>query len=295
MSEREYILLDVFTTQRFQGNPLAVFTGASDLAPDTMQAIAAELNLSETVFLTSATDGVSVAHARIFSPRKELDFAGHPTIGTAHVLHSLGRASGSFSLQENVGGIRIETDLSDAEAPRFYLTTPSIAFAETLSPALCAQLLSLDAQDLAETPPQFLSAGSPLLFVHLRSKQAVDRAVLDKAVLPQALGSLNSGGTFIFASNPAPGRPYDVYARMFAPQIGIEEDPATGGATGPLAAYMMHYGLLPDAPEVQFTSEQGVKMGRRSVLYVRVRTTDGGREIQVGGTSVIVGRGSLYF
>lgn len=175
MSRLEYYLLDVFTTERFQGNPLAVFPDGSGLTAERMQTIAGELNLSETVFLTPATDRVSVAYARIFSPKKELDFAGHPTIGTAHLLYTTGRVSASFSLQENIGSIPIQMDAAD-DGARFFLTTPPVQFAETLSPAVCAELLSVNESDIAATPPQFLTAGSPLLFIQLVSKDAVDRA-----------------------------------------------------------------------------------------------------------------------
>lgn len=293
MTRLEYYLLDVFTETRFKGNPLAVFPDVTGLPTETMLAIAAEFNLSETVFVNPPTNADCVARVRIFSPKKELDFAGHPTIGTSHLLHALGRVSRPFYLQENVGPIAIDLDLNGDRHGRFFLTTPRVMFSETLSRSLCADLLSLGEDDLATTPPQFLSAGSPLLFIQLNSPETVDRAILNASVLPHALGSVKSGGTFLFARNPLPDEPYNVYSRMFAPQIGIAEDPATGGATGPLAAYMLRYGLIPGAQEVRFESEQGVKMGRRSVLYVRVRPADPHPVIQVGGSSIIIAQGVM--
>lgn len=226
---------------------------------------------------------------------KELDFAGHPTIGSAHLLHALHRVTSSFSIQENVGAVPIELERIGDDAVRFWLTTPEIRFAETLPAALCAQLLSLQVDDFGDAPPQFVTAGSPLLFVQLKTKAAVDRAELQTNVLPQALGSVNSGGTFIFAPNPAPDRPYDVYSRMFAPQIGIAEDPATGGATGPLAAYMLANGVLPQDRALDFVSEQGVKMNRRSLLHVRVRPNGAAPAIQIGGSCVIVAQGEFCY
>lgn len=293
MSASRYFLLDVFTTQRFEGNPLAVFPEGDEIPPERMQTIAGELNLSETVFLTAASDGTSAARARIFSPRKELDFAGHPTIGSAYLLHALGRVTASFSIQENVGAVPIELERSQGAAPRFWLTTPPIRFAEELPVDLCAALLALDPSDFGSAPPQFVTAGSPLLFIQLKTPSAVDRVVVQAAVLPQALGSLNSGGTFIFAQNASADGRHNVYSRMFAPQIGIAEDAATGGATGPLAAYMRRHGLVPPSGDVNFVSEQGVKMGRRSLLHVRMRLSNNADIIQVGGSAVTVAEGAM--
>lgn len=286
LSGLPYYLLDVFTTQKLQGNPLAIFPEPGTLTTEQMQALAQELNLSETVFFTDASDD-SFARLRIFSPSKELNFAGHPTIGSAFLLHRLRGASNRFSLQENVGPVAVEME-DTIDGPRFWLTVPPIVFAETLSKDVCAKLLGLGDDAFADAPPQFVSAGSPMLFIQLRSTAAVDRAVLNHSVLPHALGSLNSGGTFVFAMKDDS---VDVYSRMFGPQIGISEDPATGGATGPLAAYMIRYGLV--GPDAQFTSEQGVKMGRRSLLHVRMSNESGVQRIQVGGHAVIVGQGTF--
>lgn len=292
MNSYSYYHLDVFTTERLQGNPLAVFRDARNLAAEQMQAIARELNLSETVFLFPSTDERCITRARIFTPLKELDFAGHPTIGTAHLLSALSDVEDAFAIEENVGPVAIATDNLDRRK-RFWLTTPPVQFAETLPIEICAELLGLDACDFAGNPPQFLSAGSPLLFIQLKDCGAVDRAAVRPAILPHALGSLNSGGTFVFARKAMAPDTYDVYSRMFAPQIGIAEDPATGGATGPLAAYMRRYNLIPQDSTCEFTSEQGVKMGRRSVLYVRVSYNDGEPVIQVGGTAVLVASGTF--
>ncbi|MDP9016965.1 MAG: PhzF family phenazine biosynthesis protein [Candidatus Eremiobacteraeota bacterium] len=289
-----YMLLDVFTKTRLEGNPLAVFPEAQGISDLQMQQIAGELNLSETVFLTISQTGAA-ARARIFTPRRELDFAGHPTIGTAHVLNHLGERSVSFGIQENVGTVPIEVATDADGDPVFWLTTPSIQFYETLGAELCAELLGLATTDLASAPPQFVSAGSPFLFIALKDRQAVDRAVLNAACLPKALGSANSVGTFVFArTHSDPGGPFDVHARMFAPQTGIAEDPATGGATGPLAAYMLEHGLASlSEGTCEFISEQGVKMGRRSVLRVRVSSQDDALTIKVGGSAIIVAEGTF--
>ena len=289
MREYDYVLLDVFTEHRLQGNPLAVFPNAAGISDGEMQAIAGELNLSETVFLFESR--TVAARARIFTPRRELDFAGHPTVGSAAVINRERPQNGRFTIEENVGPVEIEMTQEGA-GELFWLTTPPITFYETLDSAFCAKLLGIAPDDFAATPPQFVSAGSPLLFVQLASPEAVDRAAIQHAHLADALGSVNSVGTFVFArKEPDSKTSFDVYSRMFAPQTGIPEDPATGGATGPLAAYMRRYGVLPNDTASRFTSEQGAKMGRRSFLHVKISGDSTQPRIQVGGAAVFTARG----
>lgn len=289
-----YVLLDVFTKVPLQGNPLAVFPSTRGIADEAMQRIANELNLSETIFLSEATHPEAVARARIFTPRRELDFAGHPTIGAAYVLAHEHSIDDRFAIEENVGLVQVRRDTDSAGDERFWLTTPELTFFETVDAAFCARLLSLYAADLtADAPPQFVSAGSPLLFIALRTPEAVDRAVLQQSYLPEALGSADSVGTFIFArKEPASSNCFDVCSRMFAPQTGVAEDPATGGATGPLAGYMMRHGMLPARDGLEFTSEQGSKMGRPSYLHVRLGAS-AQTTIEVGGSVVPIAQGEF--
>ncbi len=292
MSEYEYLIVDVFTRVPLQGNPLAVFPDANRLGGDDMQRIAAEFNLSETAFILPSQTAEAAARVRVFTPRRELDFAGHPTIGSAYVLREKGISSLHFAIEENVGSVPIDVEIERDDPAIFWLTTPPLTFYETVDAALCARLLNLDSRDVApEIPPQFVSAGAPLLFICLNSPAAVDRAELQHAYLKDAIGSVNSCGTFIFArKDPQSTTCFDVYSRMFAPQMGIAEDPATGGATGPLAGYLHKYGKIPRSG-VHFISEQGVKMGRRSILHVQLREVEGEPSIKVGGSVVRIAQG----
>jgi trans-2,3-dihydro-3-hydroxyanthranilate isomerase len=199
----------------------------------------------------------------IFTPRRELAFAGHPTVGSAYVIGRQKSHSFPFTIEENVGLISIDADTDDAGNSVIWLTTPKVEFFETVDPAFCARLLGLSSDDIRSGgPPQYVSAGTPLLFVCVNSPEDVDRAQLRLDHLDEALGSFDSAGTFIFArKEPLSTSCFDVYSRMFAPQTGIIEDPATGGETGPLAAYMLSCGMLPRKERLQFTSEQGTKMG----------------------------------
>lgn len=288
-----YHVVDVFTKTRFKGNPLAVIPEADGLSGAQMMSIAAEFNLSETVFLVQPSNSGAAIRARIFTPRRELDFAGHPTIGAASVVYERMHLPQSFAIEENVGPVNIDCDTNESGPMLFWLTTPPVTFYESLQSDFCAALLGLSTIDLRDgVPPTFVSAGTPILFVCLRSPEAVDRAALQQQHLQGALGAVNSAGTFVFARKDPQSRDnFDVYARMFAPQNGIAEDPATGGATGPLAAYMMRQGLLPADRSASFISEQGTKMNRQSFLHVKTSPKD--ETIKVGGSAVPVARGVL--
>lgn len=279
-NSHRYRVVDVFTTEALEGNPLAVFPDGSRIDDVTMQRIAKELNLSETVFLLPPTRPDCVARVRIFTPNREMAFAGHPTVGASFVLLDEGMVPGHssrFSLDEKVGAVPIRVD--GAARPLIWLRTPPISEGATYDRTLCAQALGLDPGDLLDIAPQLLSAGNPNIFIPLKDKGAVDRAWLDAHPL-KALKSANSEPVCVFVFTPTPE---GAYSRMFAPEHGVFEDPATGSATGPLAAYMMKHRLVPRDDGTRFLSEQGTKMGRRSILYVQIWGDAGANGIEVGG------------
>ena len=277
-----YRVVDVFTSTPLEGNPLAVFPDAAGLDPSAMQKIARELNLSETTFVVPPTRPDCAARIRIFTPFREMVFAGHPTIGTAFVLldeQKVQTTDNRFSLQEEVGPVpvRVDPESSSGESPKIWLTTPPIQFGRKYDPLACALALTLDVSDvLPDVEPQWASAGSPKIFIPLRDQAAVDRAVLDPAGFAK-LKSPENAPVCIFLFTPTT---MGAYSRMFAPDHGIAEDPATGSATGPLAAYMMQNNLIRCENKREFISEQGTKMGRRSILYIRILNEN---EIEVGG------------
>jgi trans-2,3-dihydro-3-hydroxyanthranilate isomerase len=275
-----YQVVDVFTERPLEGNPLAVFKDASELDGGTMQSIARELNLSETVFLLPPTRSDFLARLRIFTPREELAFAGHPTVGTSFVLLQNGVVPTDidrFLLEEKIGPVPVRVERG--EAPLIWLTTPPIESGQTFDRELCASMLGVSSGDLLDCEPQVMSAGNPFMFVAVKSNEIVDRAWLDMSGV-RMLKNANPhpNGVFVFAP-----RPEGAYSRMFAPEHGIAEDPATGSATGPLAAYMMRHNLVPNADGSRFVSEQGTKMRRRSILHVQIRGERGVENIEVGG------------
>jgi trans-2,3-dihydro-3-hydroxyanthranilate isomerase len=277
MRDYRYRVVDVFTEVALEGNALAVFPDASGLDGGMMQKIARELNLSETTFVLPPSLADCAANVRIFTPTKEMIFAGHPTIGTAFVLAAEGRVPAGrtrFSLEEKVGAVPVARD----ELGRLWLTTPAIKDGPSFEASICAEVLGLEPADLLDLPPQLLSAGNPTLFVALRDRGAVDRASLDMAGARKLRAEQEGFCVFVFTPT-AEG----AYSRMFAPEYGMVEDPATGSSTGPLAVYMMRHGLAARAPGTRFHSEQGTRMGRKSILYVHVRGESGCDGIDVGG------------
>lgn len=275
-----YRVVDVFTERPLEGNALAVFPDASGLDDAMMRKIARELNLSETTFVNPATRADCVANIRIFTPTRELPFAGHPTIGTSFVLLDEGAVSKDserFVLEEKVGPVSIRVE--HGERLLIWLTTPPIEYGRTFDPRLCARALGIEPNDLLDITPQLLSAGNPTIFIAVKDKEVVDRAWLDL----QGMATLIDGQqeqACVFVFTPTSG---GAYSRMFAPEYGIIEDPATGSSTGPLAAFMLRHGLVAGATGARFVSEQGVKMGRRSILHIQLHGEQGADGIEVGG------------
>lgn len=297
--EYRFVQVDVFTDRLFGGNPLAVFLDGRGLSDGEMAAIAKEMNLSETVFLLPPTRPGCAAKLRIFTPGRELAFAGHPTVGTAWVLATRGMLPADRSeaiLEEGIGPVPVRLE-GDPRSPDFiWMTHGPATFGEPLADrAGYARALGLDERDLLPDAPILSgSTGSSFLYIPLRDRETVDRATLNVPAILGLFGDRSAVGVFVFApdADPDAGR---AYARMFAPHTsGIPEDPATGSASGPLGAYLLKYGLVTRAPEMLIVSEQGTKMGRQSFIHIRLRPGEGDEvAIEVGGGTVPVLEGVL--
>ena len=276
----DYHVVDVFTKTPLEGNALAVFPDATGLDGATMQRIARETNLSETSFVLPRESTSGATRVRIFTPTYEMEFAGHPTIGTAWIMRERGivpRDATSFALRENVGDVRVRVDDTD---DLLWLATPPIRTLETFDRGACAAAVSLAESDLVpDVPCELRTAGNPCIYVALRTPELVDRAAVDSIGFYRLIERRNEP-TCIFVFAPTP---FGAYSRMFGPELGIVEDPATGSATGPLAAFMMDRGFAPRTDGTRFYSEQGTKMRRRSILHVYVRGDAGRDGIEVGG------------
>jgi len=287
--------VDVFAESPLAGNQLAVVLDAQDLAADVMQRIAREMNFAETTFVLPPDDPAHAAKLRIFTPSVEMPFAGHPTVGTAWVLHTQGLVPGGaleFTLEEPVGPVRVR-GVKSVAGTAFWLTNPPLSFGDTFANRgeIVAGIGLTEADLLAEVPIQEVSTGNPFAFVALRDARAVDAAVPDEARLAEVFHGRARLPIFVFA----PLGNARFYSRMFAGHVlDIREDPATGSATGPLGAFAVKHGLLPRAPKVQAVSEQGTKLGRQSFIHMELTYPDSGdmpSRIDIGGSvrPVVVG------
>ncbi len=274
MSTFRYVLADVFTDVPLAGNQLAVFTDARGIPDDTLQPLARELNVSETVFVYPPNSEGHI-RIRIFTPARELPFAGHPVLGTAFVLAGpLQLIEIALECEAGVVPVRLERDGSRIAFGR--MTQPSFAHEPY---ANADALLALLGVESAASPVEVYLQGPGHVVVELDSAEAVD------ALAPNfgALKELNPHGTACIA------RDRDGWsARVFVPAHGIDEDPATGSAAGPIAVHLARHGRTAWGDEIEI--RQGVKMGRPSTLYAVARSES---DVDVGGTAVVVARGEF--
>jgi trans-2,3-dihydro-3-hydroxyanthranilate isomerase len=298
-SAKRFFILDVFTSRRFGGNQLAVITDARGISTAAMQSIAREFNFSETTFVVPARDRECAKRVRIFTPRREIPLAGHPTVGTSWILASRGDIAldgkaATVNLELGVGPIAVTIDGKRGKPDFIWMTHRPAEFGAVREDRRrVATALGLGASDLASRfPVQTVSTGLPLLFVPLKSLDALKRSVSDAKALLSILPSRGvPSPVYLFTTERA--RPLTIRARMYAPHDGIIEDPATGGAAGPLGAYAAKYGLIDDAGGA-FTIRQGVEMGRPSEIRVEVtRGAAGAHSVRIGGRCAIVAEGTL--
>lgn len=294
MIRAKYITLDVFTATKYGGNQLAVFPDATDINPNLFQKIARELNLSETVFLFPPKDDAP-HHMRIFTPMTELPTAGHPTIGTAHYLaDKLPDKTGSQSifLDQKVGRIEVEVAFIDEKVDLITMHQPLPTFGPTHNNkrADLAELLMLSTEDIDDLPIQEVSCGNNTLIIPLKTKAALARAKVRSDVWDRVREKVNKSMIYAFTMHGVSGG--DVQGRMFGPEVGIPEDPATGSANGPLMSYLTKHKIL--GPSV--ISLQGYEMGRPSQLHLGSATDDAGNitDITVGGRCVYTGTGESF-
>lgn len=295
---RKFVTLDVFTDRRFAGNPLAVLLEADGLDQATMQAIAREFNLPETVFVYPASNPKHRAHIRIFTPANELPFAGHPTVGTAVLLACLDGGSGEreLMLEEAVGLLSCRVVPQDRNRGRASFATPKLSAMVGPVPdvRVMADALHISAADIgfAKFRPGRWSAGLDFVFVPLRGLEAIRRCRADTGRFDSVFGDNGPGRVYMFCAETAE-RGSHFHARMFAPGMGIPEDPASGSAVAALSGLIAASGGLADG-EYNLRVEQGYEMGRPSLLELGV-TIRGGElsAATIGGGAIIVSEGSI--
>ena len=296
---RRYLHYDVFTREPFAGNQLAVFLDGRGLDTVRMQAVAREMAFSETTFVLPPEEPGTDVRLRIFTPGLELPAAGHPTIGSTFALVEDGviaRRRASFVFGLGVGPTPVSMEW-DGDRLRFaWMTQRLPEFGPVVADqSAVADALGLRSDDLRTGfPVQQVSCGVPFLFVLLETRDAVDRAVSETGPL-RRLNERTGLKLPVFLFTLEAGEPEaTVYSRMFSPQFGIAEDPATGIASGPLGCYLVRYGLVGAESAGRILSLQGQAMGRPSRIHIRIA---GGREqitkVEIGGESVLVARGEM--
>lgn len=293
----QYYTCDVFTEVRFGGNQLAVLTKAEGLSAEQMQSIAREFNFAETSFVFAPRAG-HTRHVRIFTPAREVPFAGHPNIGTAFVLAAtseLGElaALSSIVFEEEAGLVHIDIRASDGMATSCELTAPQpLSLGESIQVQLAASALSLSIDDISTKThaPHIASVGLPFIMVELNDRAALERARINMSGFDaiQAEGIMPDIYLYTRVSDG-----FDVRARMFAPLSGVPEDPATGSANCAIAGLLAHYD---ERTSGTFTWRiaQGVEMGRPSTLIARAeKNNDTVTKTWIGGSSVLVSEGTI--
>jgi len=293
-----YYICDVFTETRFGGNQLAVLPQADGLASEQMQQIAREFNFSETTFVFPPKTG-HTRHVRIFTPAREIPFAGHPNVGTAFVLASIGgfgeiKSSLTVIFEEEAGLVLVAIHESDGKIASCELTAPqSVSFGKTLPVQLVATAISVDAKDVVTKThgPQVASVGLPFIMVELRDRSALERARINMSGFEALVAQDLMPDVFLYTRT---GDGFDIRARMFAPLSGVPEDPATGSANCALAGLLAHYSPQRTG-SFTWRIAQGVEMGRPSTLIARAEKVDGVVETtRIGGAAVLVSDGIIY-
>ena len=297
---------DVFTEDPFGGNPVAVFPDAHGLSDYQLQQIAREMNLSETVFVLPPTDQAAVVRLRIFTPTQEIPFAGHPVLGTFYVLAQLGLIAATDGvtrvMQEcNIGLFPVELHAREGQISHVVMTQPKPEFLgpvdEMEDVYKIAAALGLPKYAITDMkwPIEVVSTGLPVLIVPVRTLTAVRSIQPNASAIMDICSRFGANGIMVFTTVTVEPSA-TVHARMFAPSIGILEDPATGSASGALGAYLVQKGVVDVAPTTDIVVEQGYEIERPSQILVRVESDDDIiKTVKVGGQCVMVVEGTLTF
>ena len=293
VSRYRYLHYDVFTDRRFGGNQLAVFPEAKGLSTSTMQQIAREIGFAETTFVTDRETPDTDVRMRIFTPAVEMPMAGHPVVGSTFALARDGAIAGGrrewvFGL--NIGPTPVALEWRDNRLSFAWMTQRLPQFGQRFDDiGAVAEALGVREADIRETglPIEQVSCGVPFVIVPMTTRAAVDGAKPDPRRLQfeAYLFTMDDGGVADSATT---------YSRMFAPYLGVPEDPATGSASGPLGAYLAKYSLVSPDKARAMINLQGVKMGRPSSIHISIESSNGHTSlVRVGGTAVSVAEGTM--
>ncbi len=283
----KFYIVDVFGTERCSGNQLATFFDFGTLSSEEMQKIASEMNFSETTFITDKELKDDAYQVRVFTPKSEIDFAGHPTLGTAYVAKKYLDKTGSENIKLNfpVGKIPVRFELND-----LWMTQKQPDFGKELSKAMLAKVLGLDERDLdPDYPILEVTTGLPFSIVPLKSLSALKKAQINFVEYDNFIKQTWAKGILIFC-NEGREKDQDISSRVFVNYLGIPEDPATGSATGCLACYFLKTNYC-NSSSIDLTVGQGYEMGRPSQLLLKADKINSEYEIRIGGKVIEIAEG----
>jgi trans-2,3-dihydro-3-hydroxyanthranilate isomerase len=295
MGKMPFYIVDVFAEEKYAGNQLAVFRGGNALGDNEMQRIAREMNFSETTFILSETQRDGGFDVRIFTPVEEVPFAGHPTLGTAHIIRTeiLGKKNVcEIKLNLKAGQIPVSFNDSVGQETICWMSQIEPVFGEAINAKIIAPMLNLNPGDIDERfPIEEVSTGLPQLIVPLRGLDSLKRARVNKDKYFEFIKTRWAKPILIFCAEPKDPQ-NDISVRVFADCFGIPEDPATGSGNGCLAGYLVRHRYW-GIDEIDIRSEQGYEIGRPSLLFLRAKKKNGKIYVSVGGKAITVAKGEF--
>jgi len=295
MKKRRFYILDVFAEKKYAGNQLAVFRDAADLSSDKMQAIAKEMNYSETTFILSEKERSGGYDVKIFTLAEEVPFAGHPTLGTAFLIQQkiIQRSVEKVNLNLMAGQIPVSFFYKNDSVDYLWMKQNPPKFGKSINQDVIARALTLNKSDiLGKYPIQEVSTGLPFLIAPLKDLDAVKNARINREIFFDLVKTIQAKSILVFA--PETYNPEnDLNVRVFVDYYGIPEDPATGSANGCLAAYLIKNDYF-GKKKINIRVEQGYEIGRESLLLLRSEIKNDVIEVHVGGRVILTAEGYLY-
>jgi len=294
MKKPSFYIVDVFAEAKYEGNQLAVFVDIKWISDSEMQRIANEMHYSKTTFIISEEKRNGGYDVRIFTPKTEIPFAGHPTLGTAYVIQQLivKKPINLIVLNLKVGQIPVKLNYRNGHLDLLWMKQVHPIFGRTFDATRISQMLNLNENEIDDTMPiQEVSTGLPAIIVPLRTLDAIRRINLSREKYFKLIENTQAKAILVFTSQTY-HEENDLNVRFFADYYGISEDPATGSGNGCLAGYIVkHHYFRKDSIDLRV--EQGYEIGRSSLLRLKAESVDGKIEVYVGGKVVMVAQGVL--
>ena len=290
----KFYIVDVFAEKKYTGNQLAVFTDIGSLSDEEMQQIAKEMNYSETTFITSENTKNGGCDVQIFTPKEELPFAGHPTLGTAYILQQevIKQIAEKIILNLKVGQIPVSFDYADQDIDLLWMQQKQPVFSQEFAVDTLAKVLNIELSEIdSKFPIQEVSTGVPFIIVPLKSQASLKRIKVNQDRYFELIGNTKAKSILVFCTETYHPE-NNLSVRVFADYLGVPEDPATGSANGCLAGYLVHYSYFGEE-SINLRVEQGYEIGRPSLLLLKAEKKGVEIDVFVGGKVIMVAKGEF--